>query len=97
MTRRQRNPIGTKLMSLDKEPGRVTVTPIEGDPEWWGYWVAYVGDVRVNGGLCKTKWQGRDRARAAISNYRAKRWVQTHIWDVETFAWLDKRELPDQD
>lgn len=76
------------------EPGRYDVQEIEGDPEWWGYWHAFVGDVRVNGGVCTNFTDGAKRARRAIEAYRKAAFRRDHYWDVETGQWVKNGQWP---
>jgi hypothetical protein len=75
------------------EPGRYTIRPIE-DCEWWGYWDAFIGELRVNGGVCEDYTDGTVRATRAIAVEREQRLKKHYYWDVETWAWVRKGELP---
>jgi hypothetical protein len=80
------------------KPGRVEVVPCQ----FGWYWHAYVGDQRVNGGLCELgeREAARD-ARFAISTYRdslifaeRRAFLRDHYWDTETQQWLKHGEVP---
>lgn len=75
------------------EPGRVVVCPID-DFEWPWYWHAYVGDERINGGVCKAQWLGTVRGRDAIAVWRRRQFIERHYWDVETQEYYMKGTLP---
>jgi hypothetical protein len=77
-------------------PGRYVVNEIE-DDEWWGYWHAWVGELRVNGGLCNDYTQGSARARRAIEAHRSSLLWTDYYWDVETREWYRKGTLPPLD
>ena len=82
----------------EEKPGRIEVMPCE----FGWYWHAYVGDDRVNGGLCEVSSQQANReARWAIASYRAREivrerrdYLRTHYWDVETGQWVKHGEVP---
>lgn len=84
----------TRRSYLFPDPGRVEVHDIEGDPEYNGYWEAFVGDVRINGGVCIDYTDGSKRGQRAIEVYRRQEFHRTHYWDVETGTWVRKGELP---
>lgn len=63
----------------DEIPGRVDVRRIP-DEEWPFYWHAFLGDVRVNGGLAKDRKYAIYLGKNAIAAYRYQIWVETHVW-----------------
>jgi hypothetical protein len=79
-------------------PGRIEV--VRCDLGW--YWHAYVGDKRVNGGLCEvSSQQASYDARWAITCYRSSEYMnvrqefmRSHYWDDETEQWIKHGELP---
>jgi hypothetical protein len=73
--------------------GQIVVKPID-DPEWWGYWHAYFGELRINGGLCNDYTEGAGRARRAIEQHRSEVLWRDYYWDVETQEWYKKGTLP---
>lgn len=81
-----------KVISL-AVPGRVVCEPI-GDDEWPWYWHAFVGEARVNGGVCLDYRDGLYRGRAAIERWREADFIATHYYDEETCAWYEKGTLP---
>lgn len=74
-------------------PGRYTIRPID-DCEWRFYWNAFLGDERVNGGVCSDCTDGSRRALRAITEAREALLKDAFYWDVETFTWVPKGELP---
>lgn len=70
--------------------GRYVVQPLD-DGDF--YWHAYLGDTRVNGGLCKSRLGGIGAAKGAIVVARANLLRDDYFWDMETHAWLPKSEL----
>lgn len=62
-----------------------------GDGEF--YWHAYLGDDRVNGGLCTEHLDGVRAAKNAITIARANLLRDDYFWDMETHSWLPKSEL----
>jgi len=71
-----------------KLPGRYTVSPPGSDPEWPCYWDAYLGEERVNGGVCKDAADGAERALSAIWRAREELLSDSYHWDAEKFAWV---------
>lgn len=76
------------------QPGHVEVKALWDDCEYAGYWEAFVGDTRVNGGVCTDYTDGMTRGRKAIDAWRKAEFHATHYWDVETGQWYKKGELP---
>ena len=70
----------------DAEPGRVVGKAID-DEDWPFYWHAFIGDRRVNGGLCKSQYEGYSAGREAIDKRRRAIFYETHYWDEETADW----------
>lgn len=85
--------MGSKT-DLRKVKGRVDVVPLENDREWRFYWHAFLGDTRVNGGVCHDLTDGHQHARRAIAIARAEMLRKDHYWDEETFRWIRKGEYP---
>jgi len=59
-----------------------------------GYWHAYIGDQRVNGGICSDYLDGAERATRAIALARNQMLHEQFYWDAETCDWVRKGELP---
>ncbi len=81
------------MTDLRADPGRYDIREIA-DCEWKFYWHAFVGELRVNGGVCKDYSQGARRAVRAIACARESALREGYYWDVETCAWVKKGELP---
>jgi hypothetical protein len=60
--------------------------------EW--YWRVYLGDVRINGGLCSNLYLGRQQAKHAIYVFEWSEFKDQHYWDSETRSWYRRGELP---
>ena len=80
-------------MNSSEQPGRVVVKPMD-DAEYPWYWHAFVGELRVNGGVCNDYTHGTLLARGAIAAYRHQVFLDENYWDQETNEWRPKGELP---
>jgi hypothetical protein len=74
--------------------GRYVITEDENAYDWWGYWHAYLGENRVNGGVCDDYTEGAERAMRAIAQAREMLVLEKYYWDSETCLWIKKGELP---
>lgn len=80
------------MTNFQKERGRVDVRRLKfRDPEWGFYWDAYIGDERINGGVCTDLESGYKAGGMAITHARKTAWFEQNLWDVETGKWLDKK------
>jgi hypothetical protein len=74
--------------------GRYRVKELDDELVAWGYWHAYLGDRRVNGGVCDDYTDGVHCAMQAIERAR-EQWLRDYFyWDHETCQWVKKGELP---
>lgn len=73
-----------------KLAGRYVITELDDDQY---YWHAFLGDERVNGGLCEDYLDGVGEAKRSIAVARANLMRDAYFWDAETFSWLPKADL----
>ena len=78
-------------VDYQKEPGRVVVKPLA-DDQW--YWHAYIGDVRVNGGMVDQYAEGMSEGQRAIAIFRKQDWMKNYIFDFESGKWYRRGEDP---
>ena len=82
-------------MPYDKtDPGHVTITDTD-DEEYPYYWHAFIGDTRVNGGICKERSDGFKLGQDAIWTRRRALFYETHFWDEETADWYPNGTIVD--
>lgn len=79
-------------MDMQTAPGRYVIKPLASDdPEYAFYWHAYIGDHRINGGVCTDYTAGAIAAKYAIGQYRRKDLYANYIFDFETGKWERKK------
>ena len=78
-------------VDYQKEPGRVVAKQLN-DDDW--YWHAYIGDMRVNGGLVHCYADCMAEGQRAISTWRKQDWLKTYIFDYEAGKWYKRGEDP---
>lgn len=82
-------------MHSEVEPYRLAGKYVINDLEQGGfYWHAYLGEERINGGLCETYTECVHTAKRAIMKARQHILHEEFYWDVETREWVRKGELP---
>ncbi len=81
-------------IDLQSPPGRYVIKPVEGIDGWPFYWHAYIGDVRVNGGLAQEYLEAVREAKRIISLTRRRDFLENHYFDEETGHWYPKGTLP---
>lgn len=79
---------------VQDEPGRVVIRELEGDPDYTHYWHAFIGELRINGGVCNDYTHGMFAGREAIGRYRRQVFLEAYYWDDETHEWYEKGTLP---
>jgi hypothetical protein len=75
-------------------PGLYVIREVDDDLVAWGYWHAYLGEVRVNGGVCEDYTDGVERSLQAIARAREQMLRERFYWDAETCLWIRKGSLP---
>lgn len=77
-----------------RAPGRYVIREFDDPLVAWGYWHAYLDNVRVNGGVCNNYTDGVFNAKMYIARAR-EQWLREHYyWDDETCTWVKHGELP---
>jgi hypothetical protein len=75
---------------VEQKPGRVVIKP----NALGFYWHAFVGDERINGGLCDDYTEAQVEAKRAIAIWRKRDWMDNYYFDAETQKWYRKGTLP---
>ena len=85
----------TRTLRLHGFDYRVCLDSLPCEPgEWqWYYWKLYLGDERVNGGICLTPETGWPRAKEYAWQHLVSVMRTDHFWDLATNRWLPKSEL----
>ncbi len=84
-------------VDLQTAPGRYVIKETEGIDGWPYYWHAYIGDVRVNGGIAQSYDGAAIEAKRVIALSRRRDFLENHYYDDETGRWLRKGTLPPVD
>lgn len=71
------------------EPGRVVCKPLWDEDDNY-YWHAFIGDMRVNGGMSPTYADGMIEGKRAIAIWRKKDFYENFMFDVESGKWIAK-------